>query len=676
MITIKTKKLFSYLNAFEDLLPNQKNLFNKEAINNRLFHSDIYHDDSIEEDQIDIKYKKIAYLITYPENLFIKLQIPTNQEDLKSMLIDENDNILAYVAASYLNKESIEVDLEGNKDFAKTFFSISQKQNFEFSQKAIIIENNFTEVEWVVNEKLLSDSWRDKVFVLANLNGNNIDTNYKLVPPEFWEDASFFNKFIDKFNQHESSTFPIFSYALKHHKYNHNFINYIMASYKSFDLFEKHYFTDYMNYKNGVIDAPDLSYLEQLILKPTTLYQWLHHNYNSEIIKLCFPTEMLESKEIILEHYTITLNKSVSFDPIFNRELRNNNTTLPFLAKKTREWKLDLFDSLVNIHTENHPTSNSYKANRETLSFNYKYSFLLFENIDINKDFLNIVQNLTGQKQEIYMKCFFDYCQKKSFDLGPELSEIIINNYPTQFHLLNKEYRTLENLKKLLPFNISITNEEIFKFNDKDLNLSLISLFKEHILFNLFPKSYFKDEDYLLALIKNKSFHVQDEKVFIKFIESNKKLCKGFIDNGWHHKLSSKVFHDIELSEHLIGTFFSESTSVQQQKNYDHKIKSLVNPTVFSNSESLKNILVISNGYFLKHVSHLFKQKTFVKMVFQLYDDNKINNIEYLPANVRLILDSYKVTNNFEDFFIKYDLQNKLSKNLESKSKSIKITKI
>ena len=39
----------------------------------------------------------------------------------------------------------------------------------------------------------------------------------------------------------------------------------------------------------------------------------------------------------------------------------------------------------------------------------------------------------------------------------------------------------------------------------------------------------------------------------------------------------------------------------------------------------------------------------------------EIYNVELLPANVRLILDSYQVKDNFESFFVKYDLQNTYS---------------
>ena len=64
-------------------------------------------------------------------------------------------------------------------------------------------------------------------------------------------------------------------------------------------------------------------------------------------------------------------------------------------------------------------------------------------------------------------------------------------------------------------------------------------------------------------------------------------------------------------------------------------------------------------------------------MVFELFDDNKINEVENLPKDVRLVLDSYHIKNNYSKFFSSYQLQNNLTNKLEENtSTKVKKTKI
>lgn len=655
MIDIKAKKLFSYLHPFQDLLPGQYSSFNKEAIKNRLLKGDIYHDP--DDDLISNVYRKIAYLVTYPEDLFIKLTIPNTQDDLKNMLVNENDNVLVYAALAYLNKDIISVDLEGNHLFAKTFFNVSQKTDFLFSQDAIHCNNESIAIEWVVKENLLLDSWGDKDFVLNNLNGQNIDTNHKLVPHEFWEDATFFTSLMKKYIEHDSSNSGIFHYALHNHKYNPHFLHYVMNSHQSFSLFKSHYFNDYQEYKKGNLIHPEQKLLESLIVTPNILYKWMRSFYSDDILNTCFPLEMLQSKETILEHYQMVLSgNSHNFDPIFGNKYNPKLTPLSFVLEKSKEWKLDIFESLVDIFIKNNQR-NSYHRSE---SFDKKYNFLLFSSINISDEFIDLIKDMPATKKEIYIKSLSYYCQHNGVKLGQEISNLIIQDYPQYFNLLDKKYRTLPNLKNLIHYNIDLTTEELLKFNDKELNLHAIDSHFCHIFLKAFPLSYIQEEDYILALINQKSSFVEDNKSLIKFIEKNETLSKVFISKGFYKKLSPKIFENISLSEHLIGTVFSEGNQGKYHLKNMFEAKELVNPIVFSHLQSLEKIFILSHGNFLKECTHLFIHKPFVKMVLKLYDQGNIHNMEYLPAQIRLVFDSYKITNNFESFFIKYDLQNTL----------------
>ena len=100
----------------------------------------------------------------------------------------------------------------------------------------------------------------------------------------------------------------------------------------------------------------------------------------------------------------------------------------------------------------------------------------------------------------------------------------------------------------------------------------------------------------------------------------------------------------------------------------------LAHPAVFSNLDCLKEIIYISEGQYLKHVPDLFKNKKFTKMVFELFDKQVIYEVENLPKEVRLVLDSYHIKNNYSKFFNSYQLQNDLNNKLEE-TPSIKVKK-
>lgn len=669
MIQIKSKKLFSYLNPFQDLLPGQDWVFNQESIKNFLLGGNIYHDK--EEDLIVNNYKKIAYFVSHPEELFVKLNIPTNQENLKTMLVQENDNVLAYVALAYLDQDVITADIEGDKTFAKTFFNVTKKENFTFSTQAVTCQNDFADMQWIVKESLLVDSWKDKDFVLRNLHVENIEINQKLVSKELWDDADFFNAFMKKYNQHDRKTSAIFNYALKNHKYNPHFLHFVMDQHNSFDIFKDHYLKDYTEYKNGSVIHPHQVLLESLIVTTGTLNQWMCKSYNSEVILLCFSSDILENPETIVEFYKASFNDFFSsfssYNPLFERSYGSQQTLLSFVEKKDKQWKLNLFDALIDTFIDNSGRGrDKYRDNNP--EFNNNYNILLFSSIDISADFPSLIKDMNSTKKGVYMNCFEYYCKKNIKNntpvmLGKEISNLIIEDYPHYFYLLGNEHRTLENLKKLGDYEICITVEELIKFNDKELNINVIKSKNSNTFIDAFPTSYMKDDDYILALISHKHSYISENKTLIKLIEQNKTLVKAFIDKGFYKKLSSKTFIDIELSEYLVGTTFLQLNESHSTHNETH-MKSIVNPVVFSNLNSLKKILEISNGCYLTQIPHLFKHKPFVKMVFQLYDDHKISNVEYLPANVRLILDSYQIKNNFESFFVKYDLQNTLTDKL------------
>lgn len=675
MIEIKGKKLFSYLHAFEEFLPGQDRVFNKEAITNFLKNGDVFHDET--DDDFTNQYRKIAYMVSHPQDLFVQLTVPSNQEELKNMIRVENDNVLAYVALFYLNPELVNVDLEGDKKFAKTFFNVASKEDFSFEKNAYQCLNKSEEIKWVVNENLLLESWRDKDYVLKNLSVDNIDTNKKLVPEEFWQDADFFKAFMKKHNPHDSKTSSIFFYALNNHKYNEHFIEYMMDSFKSFDNFRTHYFKDYVEYKKGNIIHPNQDLLEGLIVRPQTLNSWLRNLYNEDILSACFPSDMLETKEIIVEWFKCTLNDSMmGFDPIFRNKYTQHERPRDFLNEKTSDWKISLFAQLIDTYFEVKNKSGNYK---NTSNFPTKLSFLLFKSLtDINEVY-DIVKDLSSSKRDLYMHCFKEHCENQNklnitFQLNENMSNFILQNYPTYFSLLGSEYRTLENLKKLVRSNLNVTDEELLRFNDKELNLAVIKN-DSYQFISTFKPSYIKDEDYISALIDAGSSYVKNNKVLMKYIEGNRKLCKKFIDKGWYNQLSPKAFEDIELSEYLIGTYFKNSNDkYYRNSESEFKVKSLVNPVVFSNLDSMEHILKMTQGEFLKEVPHLFKQKSFTKMVFKLFDQQDIYNVELLPANVRLILDSYQIKDNFESFFIKYDLQNNLSSKL-SENKTIQKVK-
>lgn len=671
MISIKAKKLFSYLNPFEDRLPGQQIFFNKDAITSYLTHSNIYHEDG--DDDFENNYRKIAYLVSHPENLFVKLNIPNNEDNLKDMLIEENDNVFVFVALAYLNPESISVELSGDKKFAKTFFGVSQKEDFSFTQEALTVNNSSHIVDWSINENLLLETWRDKDFVLKNIDYSNIHINEKLIPVEFWNEPDFFEGILKKIDKYDNKHPEIFNYLIKNHKYNPFMLEYIFQGYKSFELFKSHYFNDYVEFKKGNIIHPNQSLIEQYFEQPSLLMRWMRNSHNETVISTCFDKSRWENKEMVIEWYKMKLGDSfVDFNPLLHNDYRYNRNVREWVNEQTQEWKSQLFESLVDTFLEHKQRSNRHNND----SFNFLFNQLIFTKDFDTQHFYHEINDFYSAKQDIYMASFAEFYKNSQVKpiISEDMAHFIINNHPKKFYLLDDSFRTLDNLKKLLPYNIKISIEEIQKFNDKDFNLSLIEHGATSSLLEAFPISYFLDEDYLLPLLKNKSLLLKS-KSLINFIEKNTALTKVCIQSGHHQSLSPKIFQDIELSAFLVGTVFSEGYKNSNYNFSKESIFGLINPSVLSNLKSLEKILTISRGNYLPRVQHLFKQKEFAQMVFKLYDEEKITNINYLPSEVRLVLDAYKIEGNYLNFFNKFDLQANLNNKLVAHSTQKKLTK-
>lgn len=671
MISIKAKKLFSYLNPFEDRLPGQDIFFNKEAITNYLTHSNIYHVEG--DDDFENNYRKIAYLVSHPENLFIKLNIPNSEHDLEDMIVQENDNIFVFVALAYLNPDSISAELSGDKKFAKTFFGVSQKEDFFFTQEALTVHNFSHIVDWSINENLLLETWRDKEFVLKNIDSSNIHINYKLIPPEFWSEPDFFAGMLKKIDKYDHRNPEIFNYLIKHHKYNPFMLEYIFENYKSFELFKSHYFNDYVEYKKGNVIDPNQSLIEQYLEKHSILMRWMRNSHNQEIISTCFDKQRWENKETVIEWYKMKLEDSfVDFNPLLHNDYRYHKSMRDWVTEQTQEWKSQLFESLVDTFLEHKQRSN--RNNHD--SFDSSFNQLIFTKDFDTQNFYHDINDFYSSQQDVYMTSFAEFyknCQIKPV-ISEDMATFIINNHPKKFYLLDDSFRTLDNLKKLLPYNIRISIEEIQKFNNKEFNLSLIEYGGTSALLEAFPISYFLDEDYLLPLLKNKSINLKS-KSLTNFIEKNTALTKACIQSGNHQYLSPKIFQDVELSAFLVGTVFSENYKNSSFNFSKESIFGLINPSVLSNLQSLEKILTVSRGNYLPRVQHLFKQREFAQMVFKLYDEEKITNTNYLPIEVRLVLDAYRIEGNYLIFFNKFDLQANLNNKLVSNSTQKKVTK-
>lgn len=666
MISIKAKKLFSYLNPFEDLLPGQDTIFNKEAIRNYLLTSNIYHIEG--DDAFENNYRKIAYLISNPNNLFLKINIPNNENDLKHMLVEENDNIFAFVALAYLNPDMISVDLSGNAKFAKTFFGTSQKEDFSFTQQALIVNNQSQKIDWNINENLLLETWRDKTFVLNNIDYSNIEANQKLIPPDFWNDTEFFEGILNKIDKYNHKNPEIFNFLMKHQKYNPLMLNYVFKEYNSFKIFKEYYFKDYFSYKNGNPVHENQSMIDSYLQSPSIFLSWLRNMHNQDIITHCFPENIWQNQETVVEWCKGKLSGSdCDFNPLLNNDYRSYKTLRNWIEEKPQEYKSELFDKLVDTYLNDKKTSNQYKSRNNF--FDYSFNQLIFTKNFNSKIFYETIKDFYSLKQEVYISCFADFYKNSSKkpEICDELSNFIISFYPKHFNILDKKFRTLNNLKQLIPHDIYISAEEIQNFNDKELNLLLIENGATSTLLKAFPISYFIDEDYLLPLIKKNAITLKN-KTLVNFIEKNTSLLKACIQFGHYESFSPKIFQNTELSEFLVGTVFSENYKHAKYNFSKESVFKIIHPSVLSNIDSLKNILTISRGNFLPKVQHLFKEKEFVKMVFSLYDEGKIHDTNLLPTEVRLVLDAYHVKENYLNFFNKFDLQANLHKKLSSDS--------
>jgi len=668
MTPIKSKKLFSYINPFEDKLPGFNTVLNKEAIKSFLVRGDIYHQDV--DDDFDNQYRKIAYLVANSDNLFVKLNIPTNEQDLNAILIEENDNISAFVALAYLNPEYIQADLSGSKKFAKTFFGITSKDDFLFEKEAISINNTSENVEWIINENLLNESWHDKEFIYKILTHENIVDNYKLIPEEFWHDKKFMDKILSKCNRFKKEEEIIFTTLLKHHKYNPIFIDYCLNAYDSFSLFYSYYFKDYLTMKEEDKNNPIVTLLESHFTKDK-LYSWISNSSNESIVSSVFPTNLLQSKEFVIEWFKSHLKNTYnSFNPVFTNYYHHNNKPLPWINEQSKEWKLDLFNQMTDLYLNKNGSFRHDKG-----YFDSSFDFLLVDSLESSKDLLSLIQdnNYSHQKTKLYIHSFFSNKVNHQIPIEETFVDFIINKFPEFFNKLPEQFFTLENIKKTLPFHdISgcLSIEQIKEFNDRDLNVMIANSNRQDILFSAFSPSQLKDEEIIKPMILKNNYYLQKNKTLIKFIESSPSLLKTIINSGniERFNISKDIFkNNLELSTYLVGIAFNKDIINNNSfyKTTTSLALELANPAVFSNLNCLKEIITLSEGNYLKHAPHLFKNRAFTKMVFELFDEHKIHEVENLPKYVRLVLDSYHIKNNYSKFFNSYQLQNNLNNKLE-----------
>ena len=134
--------------------------------------SEIYEAKNLQKDIVDdvLTLQNEAIIIDKINELTnIDLLLKWIEEN--RLIIEENDNIFAFVALAYLNPEFINEDLSGSKKFAKTFFGLTSKDDFEFEKEAWLIDNKSEEVEWIIDENLLNESWHDKDFIYNKYKG-------------------------------------------------------------------------------------------------------------------------------------------------------------------------------------------------------------------------------------------------------------------------------------------------------------------------------------------------------------------------------------------------------------------------------------------------------------------------------------------------------------------------
>lgn len=59
-----------------------------------------------------------------------------------------------------------------------------------------------------------------------------------------------------------------------------------------------------------------------------------------------------------------------------------------------------------------------------------------------------------------------------------------------------------------------------------------------------------------------------------------------------------------------------------------------------------------------------------------IHDENKITHLRFLPSEVHIVMEAYKIKNNYVDFLNKFDLQHLLTKDLIEKTTSNTAIKI
>lgn len=724
MNNININKIYKYINPFKE---NNILKIDKQEINKYLLSNNIYSNDTIENK--DNLYKKITYLIANPnilEQSYISIKIPSNENEFNSLFDKYSDNYAIYIAHLLSNKDSINVDFNGNSNDLKSVFNIKSNENLLFSKDVFKI-NNTLNLNYI--EELNSiNFWSTLDYCLQNISKDNFIITWPLISSDIKEEGSFIDKIIPFVSLKSSSEKDldeeaIYKKIINHYKYyvyddgtlfidklfknsSPSFFSFILFEFYANDLidvfennkkinnFDKIY--NFFNQSKNLLEFLKQSDSEKDFNEKLT---WNNELFDIRQLKKYLKFENLSSiKYPSDDFYTWFEHNSQSYSSDvgslgYNPYINDGEFTELFNSKfSTIQDKLNLvnFCSHLFIKKNNH---NETFMNQFLKILSDISDKDLFEHLSIS--------TLSDPEKSFCIRNYYKFNHKKCEH--PDYIQFIINQAKYAVSVLDITTLSLSDLEKVISHNINfklinnINPDYIKSVNSPILNNAFIkqnsfsnflNLMGEDILYDTSNPNYdsFINE-YISINSKLKpeimDLICNDIKLFEHIIEKIEKynlpklkftidqINKPFIAEKYVAKLINT--QNFKTPSELIDYL---SYNKEYLQNYNK-----INLNKFSNLESIENLIVFTKGKYIKFLNeNSFNDKNTLLMISRVLDNVNIEAdkiLPMLPSKINNLFNSYSIKINYHDFISKLifnnDLDNSLNLNIKSNIKKNKI---
>lgn len=647
MQKVNLKRLLNLVNPFEVDIYGFGGLVSNELIESKIVSKDIFpiSGDGSFENHI----RKIAYYVVNSGNNTVRVNLPVATDLVLDTIVPKGfDNEYMYVAELYLGKKEVEVDLESNVKSAKILLGLNLLDSVQQEEQKIVSNDMST---WKILDGMISDTWENQSYVLENVSSRNFLDHLNYIPVSFWDDESFVKKLI-KLPDIEK-LIPL-EYVFKS-----GYVKAVLNNGKFFTnhLFESVYEKELeLNLKG---ESVQLNFIELFNEKINNSF-YVKYNISSIPSKYMrfFSSDVVNSDEVLNHLYSQGESSYLSWDPLSDGSADGRgfkDKDMSWLDLKSVEWK----DSFLKAN------SSFFIRCRYRIS-NYKK---MCSDWIGNKD--EVLSRFSGNDDKFYL-IFYDLLPDV-IKSDVEVSRVAIKHNHNMYNRLPESHQLDDSIVKSVcePFgpNGYKRTEVNWSYMNKKLSCEMIDVLIEGGYYDSLQGTV-NAGDYLslpssIMKIPSSQFRwLMQGKLFKSIVNGDRDLVNYVAQIEGCYDLLLKKDRD---NEEVILSMLSNFKYFPSKFDTDRFLSKDFCTKVLSKNMGLAKC--VPAGYWL--------EKDFIKGVLKLVDNNFVTKsiLDFFPPQVKLVFDTFKVSENYYNFFEKYDMKIALN-DLAHENKVIKHSKI